>query len=109
MAGLFASTRALSKMTDDKEELKAAESAKAALSIAPLSEPATKTLRNTKDAAIRAMSVFPKEALLNDARHTVGITLYDLIQTVKDGPPTQVKIDKAKDAVEEWINQLGKA
>jgi len=41
MAGLFASTRALSKMTDDKEELKAAESAKAALSIAPLSEPAT--------------------------------------------------------------------
>jgi len=93
-------------MTDDKEELKAAESAKAALSIAPLSEPATKTLRNTKDAAIRAMSVFPKEALLNDARHTVGITLYDLIQTVKDGPPTQVKIDKAKDAVEDWINQL---
>jgi hypothetical protein len=37
------------------------------------------TLRNTKDTAIRAMSVFPDEAALNDARHTVGLAVYELI------------------------------
>jgi hypothetical protein len=64
-----------------------------------------KTLRDTRGTAIRAMSVFPSEALLNDARYNAGMALSDLATN----SPTAEKIDKAKGAVEEWINQLGKA
>jgi hypothetical protein len=42
--------------------------------------------------------LFFHEALLNNARHTVGIALSDLIQALKTPPPTQEKIDKAKGA-----------
>jgi hypothetical protein len=51
------------------------------------------------------MSVFPSEALLNDARYNAGMALSDLATNT----PTAEKIDKAKGAIEEWINQLGKA
>jgi len=55
------------------------------------------------------MSVFPNEAPLNDARLTVGLAFHELIQTLKDGQPPKEKIDRAKGAVEEWINQLCQA
>jgi hypothetical protein len=90
-------------MTNEEEELRAAEMAKEALSAQDISPT---TLRNTKDTAVRAMSVFPDEASLNDARHTVGLALYELIQTLKDNPAPQEKIEKARGAVDEWINQL---
>ena len=88
-----------------EEERKAAEAAKAALSTlspAPLSEEMTKIVRGTRATAIRAMSVFPSEALLNDARYNAGMALSDLATNT----PTAEKIDKAKGAVEDWINQL---
>jgi len=93
-------------MTTDEQELKTAEAAKETLSALDIS-PAT--LRDTKDTAIRAMSVFPNEAPLNDARLTVGLAFHELIQTLKDGQPPKEKIDRAKGAVEEWINQLCQA
>ena len=90
-------------MTNEEEELKTAEAAKETLAAPSISQ---STLRKTKDTAIRAMSVLPNEAALNDARHTVGLAVYELILTLKDGPPSQEKIEKAKGAVEQWINQL---
>ena len=88
---------------EEDEELRAAEAAKEALSAQDISPI---TLRSTKDTAVRAMSVFPDEAALNDARHTVGLALYELILTLKDDPAPKEKIEKARGAVDEWINQL---
>jgi hypothetical protein len=98
-------TLAGSHMVSIEEELKAAEAAKAALSTlsaAPLSEATIKTLRDTRGTAIRAMSVFPSEALLNDARYNAGMAVSDLATN----PPTAEMINKAKVAVEEWIKCL---
>ena len=95
-------------MVSIEEELKAAEAARAALSTlspAPLSEEMKKIVRGTRATAIRAMSIFPSEALLNDARYNAGMALSDLATNT----PTAEKIDKAKGAVEEWISQLGAA
>jgi len=92
-------------MVSIEEERKAAEAAKAALSTlspAPLSEEMTKIVRGTRATAIRAMSVFPSDALLNDARYNAGMAVSDLATN----PPTPEKIEKAKVAVEEWINGL---
>ena len=64
------------------------------------------TLRNAKDKAIRAMTTFPSERLLNEARHTIVNVLSDLIHAIEHGPLTQEKIGKAKDAIEDWLNLL---
>ena len=91
-------------MVSIDEELKAAEAAKAAIdtlsTTAALSEATIIILRG----AIRAatpMTIFSSEGPLNEARHEVVIALSDLIH----GPPTQEKINKAKGAVEDWINR----
>ena len=94
-------------MTSDEEELKAAEAAKSALdkpSPVLLSEAMRLTLRDAIRAATQT-TFFSSEGPLTGARHEVVVALSDLIH----GPPTPEKIDKAKEAVENWINQLGKA
>jgi hypothetical protein len=58
-------------------------------------------IRKAKDIATRAMTTFPSERLLNEARHNVGIALGDLTYAL-----TQEKIDKAKGAIEDWKNLL---
>jgi hypothetical protein len=60
------------------------------------------TLRKAKDVAAHAISTFPKEALLNDARNKIIHALYDLIR----GPLTQEKIDSAKGAIGVWTLRL---
>ena len=95
----------MAQMVSIEEERKAAEAAKAALSTlspAPLSEEMTKIVRGTRATAIRAMSVFPSEALLKDARYNAGMALSDLATN----SPTAEMIKKATLAVEDWINQL---
>ena len=43
---------------------------------------------------------------LNDARHNAGIALSELIHSLEKRFPPQEKIDKAKQAVEVWIEAL---
>ena len=60
------------------------------------------TLNKANHAAILNLS---SGGPLNEARGNVGIALSNLLH----GPPTPEKIDKAKAAVEDWLDQLGKA
>ena len=59
------------------------------------------TLRDAIRVATQT-TFFSSEGPLMGARHEVVVALSDLIH----GPPTHEKIDKAKVAVDEWINQL---
>jgi Arc/MetJ family transcription regulator len=52
-------------------------------------------LRSATSVATNAITTFPSEGPLNEARHTVGIALPDLIR----GPLTQEKIDNAEGAI----------
>jgi hypothetical protein len=93
-------------MASIEQERKAAEAAKAAiatLSPAPLTEATITILQNANHAA--RTGTFSNQGRLIDARHELVIALSDLIT----GPPTQDRIDKAKVAVEDWINRLGNA
>ena len=92
-------------MASIEGELNAAHAAKAALdwlSPAPLSEATLTILRNANRAAMTGVS-FSSQKRLVDARHKLVNVLSDLIK----GPTSQERIDGAKTAVEEWINQLG--
>jgi hypothetical protein len=92
-------------MTSIEEELQAAQAAKAALdklSPGALSEVTITILSNANQAAMTGGSFSSQEHLV-DSPHKLVIVLSDLIK----GPPSQERIDKAKAAVEEWINQLG--
>jgi hypothetical protein len=92
-------------MVSIDEELKAAEAAKAAINALLTATPKSAivaTLRQANTAAILNFSGQRAAAALNEARKNVGIALSDLFH----GPLKQQKIDKAKGAVEEWINQL---
>jgi hypothetical protein len=88
------------------EEIKAAKQTQAVIStlstsLAPDSN-AVATLRKAKDVAAHAISIFPREAPLNDARNQMVHALYDLIR----GPITQEKIDNAKGAIGVWTLRL---
>ena len=48
------------------------------------------------------MTIFSNEGPLNEARQEVVIALSDLIH----GPPTQEKIERAKDAIDIWVVEL---
>jgi hypothetical protein len=93
-------------MMSINEELEVAETAKTAinalLSAAPRSAVAA-TLRKANTAVLLSFS--GGETALNEARKNVGTALSDLFH----GPLKQQKIEKAKAAVDEWINQLDKA
>jgi hypothetical protein len=91
-------------MVSIDEELKAAKAAKAAietLSTAALSGATIIILREAVRAAT-PMTILSSEGSLNEARHEVVIVLSDLIH----GPPTQEKIDNAKDAIGVWMVEL---
>jgi hypothetical protein len=90
-------------MVSIDEELAVAEQARTTLST---SAPAVATLRHAKDIAIRAITTFPSEGPLNEARYKVGIALSDLIQTLKRGPLELEEIVDAKGAIDDWINLL---
>jgi hypothetical protein len=60
------------------------------------------TLRKAKDVAAHAISIFPREAPVNDARNKMVHALYGLIR----GPITQEKIDDAKGAIGVWTLRL---
>jgi hypothetical protein len=85
-------------------ELKAAKAAKGVidtLSTAALSGATIETLREAIHAAT-PMTILSSEGPLNEARHEVVIALSNLIH----GPPTQEKIDNAKDATGVWMVEL---
>jgi hypothetical protein len=88
------------------EELEAAKQAQGVISklstSSVLNSNDVATLRNTYDVARKAMTTFPSEEPLNEARHTVGIELPNLIR----GPLTQAKIDSAKGATDVWMELL---
>jgi hypothetical protein len=88
------------------EELETAELTQAvinglSLSSTPDSD-VVATLRKAKDVAAHAISIFPREALLNAARNETVHVLYGLIR----GPITQEKIDDAKGAIGVWTLRL---
>jgi hypothetical protein len=89
------------------EELTAAEGAKAAIdtltlsTTGALSTPTIIVLREAVRAAT-PMSILSSQGPLNEARYELVVALSDVIH----GPPTQQKIDKAKGAIEHWINRL---
>ena len=92
-------------MVSIDEELTAARAAQtviSALSISGLNSNVVAGLRSAASLALHAITTFPSEGPLNEARHTVGIALPELIH----GPSTKEKIDRAKDAIEVWINLL---
>jgi dihydroxyacetone kinase-like predicted kinase len=89
-------------MVSIDEELKAAKAAKAAIKVLLTATPksaAVKTINKANHAAILNLS---SGGSLNEARGNAGIALSNLLH----GPATAEKVDKAKGAVTEWINQL---
>ena len=87
-------------------ELKAAKAAKAVIStLSATTRPNSKSLAPLHHAYRIAVLHLSNEGPLNQARRKVAIALSALIHS----QPTPEKIDKAKGAVEDWINQLGKA
>ena len=95
-------------MSTIDKELKAAEAALAA--IETLSKSAANphivtTLRKAKIAAEPIIN-FTTDVSIVAARDKVVNTVSDLIRALEEGQPPQEKIDRAKDAIEVWMNQL---
>jgi hypothetical protein len=85
--------------------LQAAKAAKAAINVLSTASPKSTILATLRKANHIAILNLSSEDALNEARGKVGIALSNLIHA----PPTREKIDKAKGAVEDWIDQLRKA
>jgi hypothetical protein len=84
------------------KELEAAKAAKAAINALLTAPPKSGVLTTLKNAGRAAILNFSSGGALNEARGKVGIAL----SNVMDGPPTEEKIDKAKQAIEAWIKEL---
>jgi len=91
-------------MVGINEELKAIEAASAVLSTNANSGEGIRVLRQAKYIAALAMTTFPSDKPLNDARHAVVITLSDLVHALETDPTPIEKIDTAKGAIRnlEW-------
>src|SRR5881227_1259921 len=92
-------------MVGINEGLKAIEAASAVLSTNANSGEGIRVLRQAKYIAALAMTTFPSDKPLNDARHAVVITLSDLVHALETDPTPQFeKIDTAKGAIRslEW-------
>jgi hypothetical protein len=90
-------------MVHIQEELKAAKAAKAVIStLSPTTRPNSTSLAPLHHAYRIAVLHLSNESPLNEARKNAGVALSTLIHS----QPTQEKIDKAKGAVEGWINRL---
>ena len=95
-------------VTSINEELEAAEAAKAAINALLTTTPKSAIvaiLRKANTAAILNFSGQGAAAALNEARKNVGTALSDLFH----GPLKQQKMDKAKGAIENWIDRLRSA
>jgi hypothetical protein len=89
------------------EELKAAEAARAVLTTDSNSKATLKVLREAKYVAASAMTIWPSDKPLNDARHAFVTTLSDLVHALEIDPtPQQEKIDKAIGAIRDWVRLL---
>jgi hypothetical protein len=89
-------------MVTINEELELAKSAKGAIKALLTATSKQAALAMLKDAYRAAVLNFSGEGLLNEARGIVGITL----SNVMHGVPTEEKINKAKTAIDTWINNL---
>jgi len=92
-------------MVSFDEELEAAKQAQtviSTLSTSALSSDIVMALRSAASVGTNAITTFPSEGPLNEARHAVGIALPDLIR----GPLTQAKIDNAESAIGIWMMEL---
>jgi hypothetical protein len=92
-----------------QEEIAAAKVAKAAIAMLAVSsrQATIKTLRKANRIVTTAIARgVSDEKPLVDARNNAGIALTDLIHTLEKRYPPQEKIDKAKQAVEVWIEAL---
>ena len=90
-------------MVSINEELEAAKAAKAAkAAINALAARKSEGLTTLKHAYRVAVLNFSGEGLLNEARGIVGIAL----SNVMHGLPTEEKVNKAKSAIDTWINNL---
>jgi hypothetical protein len=88
---------------EELEAAKQAQSVISTLSISSIPDPNTvAALRKIKDVAVQAISIFPSQDLLNDARDKVMHAVNDLIR----GQLTQEKIDNAKGAIGVWTLRL---
>jgi hypothetical protein len=94
-----------------QEEIAAAKVAKVAIATLAVSAASRQaTIRILRKAnRIATLSIargFSNEKHLIDARHNAGIALSELIHALEKRSPPQEKIDKAKQAVEVWIEAL---
>jgi hypothetical protein len=89
-------------MVSVKEELELAKAAKAAVKALSTATSKPAVLATLKDAYRAVVLNFSGEGLLNEARGIVGIAL----SNVTHGVPTEEKINKAKSAIDTWINNL---
>jgi hypothetical protein len=93
-----------SKMVGIDKELKAAEAARAVLTTNSNSKATIKALREAKYVAASAMTIWPSDKPLNDARHAFVTTLSDLVKALETDPtPQQEKIDKAQGAIRNLV------
>jgi hypothetical protein len=89
-------------MVTINEELELAKSAKGAIKALLTATSKQAALATLKHAYRAAVLNFSGEGLLNEARSIVGIAL----SNVMHGVPTEEKINKAKSAIDTWINNL---
>ena len=89
-------------MVSINEELELAKAAKAAIKALLTATSKSAVLATLKNAYRAAVLNFSGEGLLNEARGIVGIAL----SNVMHGLPTEEKINKAKSAIDTWINNL---
>src|SRR6516164_5120715 len=83
-----------------KEELEAAKAAQAAINALLTAARKSEVLATLKNAYRVAVLNLSSGGLLNEARGMVGIALSNLMH----GMPTEEKIDKARSAIDAWIN-----
>ena len=87
-------------MTSINKELEAAKAAKVVIgTLSATTRPSLASLHHAYHVAVLHLS---DEGPLNEARRNVAVALSALLHS----EPTPGKIEKAKTAVEEWINQL---
>jgi hypothetical protein len=89
-------------MVSINEELEAAKAAKAAINTILTAARKSEVFATLNKAYRVAVLNLSRGGLLNEARGTVGIAL----SNVMHGLPTEEKINKAKSAIDTWINNL---
>jgi len=89
-------------MLSINEELEAAKAAKVALNTVLAAARKPEVLATLNKAYRIAVLNLSSGGLLNEARGIVGIAL----SNVMHGLPTEEKINKAKSAIDTWINNL---